>query len=717
MGMYTEQLEHRVASDLAVERSADDALVRNLTVSVSTGDGAQDALRLLLEWMKVKSDIVLGCSSVEDLLECSLSPQGIMYATCDLHDDSWRTRSEFMLAQLESGEFIACKPSAIGYYYACPGTGEQGRMGKGLKLRQYGWTIYRPVPEGANTVLGYLRMVLRLLSPRDIVPIFVASSLVYGLGLIGPMIHRRVLNQIVPMGLVDGGSLLFMALWAYLAAGLAKMAVGTVKSLMLSNMRLRVSGQAEASVMARALLLPQSFYSNTSSGRVSRRLSAARQIADRLLSLVLDLMLTASFSLGFIPQMMQFGPLLVVPALVVLVVKSAFAVLVAFENVRNETAKMEAEVDSSGFMFSAFKGVQKIRSMGAERRVYARWAAIYQRVLKYDYDQPFELKLESEITSFISSVGTLVLISIVVGSGMSRGDYIAFTSSYGLLVSAVGDLLGSLRSILLMGPLMNQLAGILEARAEIGGIDSVVREVRGSIELDHVSFAYPGGMGAINDMSLRIRAGEKVALVGESGCGKSTLLKLILGAEKPVSGAVFLDGRDLSSLDIHSYRRHVGSVFQFSKLIPGTVRSNIGFTPRAVTEEEAWDAAEKACIADDLRALPLGLDTEISESNSCGFSGGQRQRILIARAFATKPAIMVLDEATSALDNITQKKVLDAVYQEKCTVLMVAHRLSTVMGCDRILVMDGGRIVEEGTYDELMEKNGRFARLVRKQVL
>lgn len=717
MGMYTEQLEHRAASDLAVERSADDALVRNLTVNVSTGDGAQDALRLLLEWMKVKSDIVLGCSSVEDLLECSLSPQGIMYATCDLHDDSWRARSEFMLAQLESGEFIACKPSAIGYYYACPGTGEQGRMGKGLKLRQYGWTIYRPVPEGANTVLGYLRMVLRLLSPRDIVPIFVASSLVYGLGLIGPMIHRRVLNQIVPMGLVDGGSLLFMALWAYLAAGLAKMAVGTVKSLMLSNMRLRVSGQAEASVMARALLLPQSFYSNTSSGRVSRRLSAARQIADRLLSLVLDLMLTASFSLGFIPQMMQFGPLLVVPALVVLVVKSAFAVLVAFENVRNETAKMEAEVDSSGFMFSAFKGVQKIRSMGAERRVYARWAAIYQRVLKYDYDQPFELKLESEITSFISSVGTLVLISIVVGSGMSRGDYIAFTSSYGLLVSAVGDLLGSLRSILLMGPLMNQLAGILEARAEIGGIDSVVREVRGSIELDHVSFAYPGGMGAINDMSLRIRAGEKVALVGESGCGKSTLLKLILGAEKPVSGAVFLDGRDLSSLDIRSYRRHVGSVFQFSKLIPGTVRSNIGFTPRAVTEEEAWDAAEKACIADDLRALPLGLDTEISESNSCGFSGGQRQRILIARAFATKPAIMVLDEATSALDNITQKKVLDAVYQEKCTVLMVAHRLSTVMGCDRILVMDGGRIVEEGTYDELMEKNGRFARLVRKQVL
>ena len=151
--------------------------------------------------------------------------------------------------------------------------------------------------------------------------------------------------------------------------------------------------------------------------------------------------------------------------------------------------------------------------------------------------------------------------------------------------------------------------------------------------------------------------------------------------------------------------------------MPGTVFSNISFTPHAVTEEEAWEAAEKACIADDLRKMPLGLDTEISESNSCGFSGGQRQRILIARAFATKPAIMVLDEATSALDNITQKKVLDAVYAENCTVLMVAHRLSTVVNCDRILVMENGKIAEEGTYDELMERGGLFERLVRKQVL
>ena len=338
-------------------------------------------------------------------------------------------------------------------------------------------------------------------------------------------------------------------------------------------------------------------------------------------------------------------------------------------------------------------------------------------MLKYDLDQPAVLKLETEVTSFIASVGTVLLVAIVVGTDMSRADYIAFNASYALVVAAIGELLDSLRSVMLMGPLMNQLQTILRTPVECSQSGGVVRKVNGTIELDHVTFAYPGGLGAIDDLTLSVHAGEKVALVGESGCGKSTLMKLILGVEKPMTGAIYIDGRDLASLDVRAYRRHVGSVFQFSRLIPGTVRSNIGFTPRRVSDEEAWEAAEKACIADDLRAMPLGLDTEISESNSSGFSGGQRQRILIARAFATKPAIMVLDEATSALDNITQKKVLDAVYREQCTVLMVAHRLSTVVDCDRILVMDGGKIVEDGTYDELMAEDGMFSRLVRKQVL
>ena len=716
MGILSRQIELRDSIDRIFELRADEALEQNRLGGASDVEGAREALRLILEQMHIESRVAVGCKSIDEMLECTLSPFGVMYEEIDMHDPSWRKRSELLLAQLEDGTYIACKPSLWGYSYACSETGLQKRLDRDVSLCERGWALYQPVPKGVNTLFEFLIMVLRMASIRDVVPVVTASILVYVLGLVAPQINRLVLNQIVPEG-VGGYGLLSMALVAYLTAGFAKLAMQIAKTFMLGNIRLRIAGQVEASVMARILLLPQSFFSDTSAGKASTRLRAARQMTDRLIDLVLNLGLTSVFSLGYIPQMVSFGPLLVIPAIIMLAIKSLFTAFVAVVNVRNEMQSVQAAVDSSGFMFSALRGVQKIRTMGAQRRLYARWASIYQRVLKYELDQPFVLKLESELTSFITSATTLLLVSLVVGSDMSRGDYIAFTASYALVVAAFGELLDSMRSVVLMKPLMGMLKVVLNTPTEVNDEDAVLRTVRGEITLDHVSFSYPGGLGEIRDLSLRIPAGQKVAFVGESGCGKSTLMKIILGIEKPLSGTVMLDGHSLAYLDLRAYRRHIGSVFQFSKLVPGTVRSNICFTPQHVTEEEAWEAAEKACIADDLRAMPLGLDTEISETRSCGFSGGQRQRILLARAFATKPAIMVLDEATSALDNITQKKVLDAVYAEKCTVLMIAHRLSTVEKCDRILVMENGRIAEEGTYDELMMRNGVFAKLVSKQLL
>ncbi len=716
MDLYAKQIEQRDTRDRSLEQMADEALFQNHATDEARINDAQESLRMVLDWMGVDSRVALSCKDIDELLEQTLSPRGIMYEEINMHEDGWRRQAEFMLAQLEDGTYVACRPGILGYRYINPNTGVSMHLGKATRLMSRGWAFIRPIPEGTRTLFDYLIMVLRLANLNDVIPIVAASTLVYALGLVAPQINKWVLETIVPQG-VDGYGMLAMAAVMYLTAGFAKLAVQTSKTFMLSNLRLRIAGQVEASVMAHILLLPQHYFADKSAGKVSRRLSTARQVSDRLLNLVLNLGLTAVFSLGYIPQMASFAPMLVVPAIVMLVFKATFSVLIAVVNERNETASMQADIDSSGLMFSALRGAQKIRTMGAERRLYARWAKVYQRVLKYDLDPPFVLKAESEITTFLTSVTTLLLISLVVTSDLSRNDYIAFNASYSLVVAALGELFDSMRSMMLMRPLMGQLNDLLGTPTEVSENEQVLYAPRGTIELNDVSFSYPGGLGAIQKLNLTIPAGKKIAFVGESGCGKSTLMKLILGIEKPTSGTILFDGHSLSDLDIRSYRRHIGSVFQFSKLIPGTVLSNICFTPRNVTEEEAWEAAEKACIADDLRAMPLGLDTEISESNSCGFSGGQRQRILIARAFATKPAVMILDEATSALDNITQKKVLDAVYAEKCTVLMVAHRLSTVMDCDRILVMDGGRIVEAGTYDELMALNGYFAQLVRKQVL
>ena len=213
---------------------------------------------------------------------------------------------------------------------------------------------------------------------------------------------------------------------------------------------------------------------------------------------------------------------------------------------------------------------------------------------------------------------------------------------------------------------------------------------------------------------MKIKKGEYVAVVGPSGCGKSTLIRLLLGFEKPERGGIFYDMKNIDQIDIKSLRRHIGCVMQDGGLFNDSIYANIALSAPTLTMEEAWEAAEAASIADDIRAMPMGMHTMISEGQG-GISGGQKQRLMIARAVAPKPSVLIFDEATSALDNITQKRVTEALDSLNCTRIVIAHRLSTIKGCDRILYMDHGRILEEGTYDELIEKGGLFADMVSRQ--
>ena len=218
----------------------------------------------------------------------------------------------------------------------------------------------------------------------------------------------------------------------------------------------------------------------------------------------------------------------------------------------------------------------------------------------------------------------------------------------------------------------------------------------------------------IDDLSLKIRPGEYVAVAGATGCGKSTLLRLLLGFETPEKGAVYYDRKDLRSLDLPSVRRKIGVVTQDGSLFQGDIFSNITVSAPGATMEEAWEAAELAGIADDIREMPMGMYTVLSEGQS-SISGGQKQRLMIARAVASKPKILMFDEATSALDNKTQKQIAKALDSLNCTRIVIAHRLSTVQNCDRILVLEQGKIVESGTYDQLIARGGVFAALVEHQ--
>ena len=302
-------------------------------------------------------------------------------------------------------------------------------------------------------------------------------------------------------------------------------------------------------------------------------------------------------------------------------------------------------------------------------------------------------------------------------SSISVADYYAFNTAYGMVSGAFMSVAGIAITIAQFKPILEMAKPILDAVPEVSEGKQVIDRLSGAIEVSNVSFRYNENMPLVlDDISLKIRPGQYLAIVGATGCGKSTLMRILLGFEKPQKGAVYYNGKDLNTIDLKSLRRRIGVVMQNGKLFQGDIFSNITISAPQLTLDEAWEAAEMAGIAEDIRRMPMGMHTIISEGSG-GISGGQRQRLMIARAIAPKPRVLMFDEATSALDNITQKTVSDSLEKLKCTRIVIAHRLSTIRQCDRIIYLEKGKIVEDGTYEELIAKGGRFADLVERQRL
>jgi ABC-type bacteriocin/lantibiotic exporter with double-glycine peptidase domain len=306
---------------------------------------------------------------------------------------------------------------------------------------------------------------------------------------------------------------------------------------------------------------------------------------------------------------------------------------------------------------------------------------------------------------------------MAIRSHVSVAEYYAFNTAYGMIAGAFMSITGIATAVANFRPVMEMAKPILQTVPEVSEGKQVVQRLSGSIELNNVSFRYNENMPlVVDDLSVKIRPGQYVAIVGATGCGKSTLMRIMLGFEKPQKGAVYYDGKDLSAIDLKSLRSKIGVVMQNGKLFQGDIYSNIVISAPRLTLEQAWEAAQMAGIDEDIRKMPMGMHTIISEGSG-GISGGQRQRLMIARAVAPKPRILMFDEATSALDNLTQKIVSDSLAKLKCTRIVIAHRLSTIRQCDRILYLEKGKILEDGTYDELIAQNGKFAQLVERQRL
>jgi ABC-type bacteriocin/lantibiotic exporter with double-glycine peptidase domain len=327
--------------------------------------------------------------------------------------------------------------------------------------------------------------------------------------------------------------------------------------------------------------------------------------------------------------------------------------------------------------------------------------------------------LELFETSF-PTLATLALFAFAStsSSGLTNnlGAFLAFLAAFGQAMASIGMLAKGVGASLVAIPHITRVRPLVAAATEISDDRKPPGELTGAIELSRITFRYlPGGPPVIDNISLRIAAGEYVAIVGPSGSGKSSLFRLLLGFEKPESGAVFFDGKALDTLDISAVRRQLGVVLQNGKLATGSLYENIcGGVELPL--EQVWDAARMAGLEADIKMMPMGMHTAIAEGVST-LSGGQRQRVMIARAVARRPRILLFDEATSSLDNSSQAIVNESLGALNVTRIVIAHRLSTVRAADKIVVLVEGKIVQTGTFAELSEAGGMFADFARRQLL
>ncbi|WP_294488134.1 NHLP bacteriocin export ABC transporter permease/ATPase subunit, partial [uncultured Ruminococcus sp.] len=679
----------------------------------------KQAIDDILKYYHFKSaEIPKSIKTHEAQLDYSLRPHGIMKRQIILEEKWWKDAYGPILAYTkEDGSPAAILPDKLyGYYYLDRNTGKKVRIdSKTAELfEREAYCFYKPFPQKKLGIPDLMLYMKNCLGMSDAVMILLSTLAITGVGMLMPRITKALTGPVIASG--STRILVSIAIFM-LCTVVSSQLVSSIHALLTSRIQTKAELNVQAAMMMRVMSLPANFFRRYSAGELTSRSQSVNSLCQLILSTFIMTSLSSLTSLLYITQIFSFAPSLVVPSLLIIIITVVFTTISSLVQIRISKQQMEHSARESGMTYAMISGVQKIKLSGAEKRFFSRWLNLYSDGAELVYAPPAFIKLNGVITTAITLVSNIVLYYLAVKSSVDQSSYFAFTASYGAVMGAFSSLAGMALSVGRIKPILEMAEPFLKNEPETSDNKEIVTKLSGGVELNNVYFRYSENSPYIvNDLSLKIRAGEYVAIVGKTGCGKSTLMRLLLGFEKPEKGAVFYDGKDLNRLDLCSLRRNIGSVIQSGGLFQGDIFSNIIISAPHLTLDDAWEAAEIAGIADDIRAMPMGMQTLISEGQG-GISGGQKQRLMIARAVAPKPKILMFDEATSALDNKTQKQVSEALDSMGCTRIVIAHRLSTIRHCDRILVLDGGKITEEGSYDELIAQNGYFAELVERQRL
>ena len=672
------------------------------------------AVSMVLRHMRISMpEIPDSITGINDLLDNVSAQTGIMYREVSLPNKWYKDATGPLIATLkDSGKPIALIPSAFGgYHYSDTDTSRKTRINanSATKISDKAICLYRPLPQRQMDTKDLIRYMFRCLKAWDIISFALAAAVITIIGLLTPTLNQILLGPVIQSRSM---ALLSAAVTFLFFATLSTILLTITRNLLLTRIRNKLSINTGAAVMMRLLSLPAPFFRKHNAGELNQNITNIDTLCNTIVDTFFSSALIGIFSLVYLFQIFEFAPSLVWPSLTVTILTVCITLITSKMQIKVDSKKLNANAKERGFVYSLISGIQKIRCFGVEQQALDKWSQYYSKSSELTYNPPLFIRLSSVLITAVSLLGTIAMYFIAVKNNVSVADYFAFNASYGYISSAFTAISTLAISTAAIKPILKLLRPVFDAVLESDNNAEIVRRLDGDIELQDVSFDYGENTKPVfTGLNIKIKKGDYVAIVGRTGCGKTTLVRLLLGLEKPTSGKIFFDNKDIDTINKNSLRQHIGTVMQDGKLFAGTIYDNIVISNPGLKSEEVWKAAEIACIADDIKAMPMGMRTKLQDGG-LSLSGGQRQRLLIARAIASKPDILIFDEATSSLDNITQQRVTDALEALHCTRIVVAHRLSTIQKCNRILVLENGKIAEEGTYSDLIEKDGIFKGLV-----